>query len=80
MYQIPDDPIVRSMERTGYPGWIDGEEDWEDQESDDDDENDSYMRYRDRLVKFEMAKRNLPPMSPQEYEERVKALARKWRV
>jgi hypothetical protein len=31
MYQIPDDPIIRSMESTGYPPWItdsntDGEE------------------------------------------------------
>ena len=29
MIQIPDDPIIRCMERTGYPPWIDpdGEED-----------------------------------------------------
>jgi hypothetical protein len=30
MYQIPDDPIIRSMESTDYPPWItdnnDGEE------------------------------------------------------
>jgi len=21
MYQIPDDPCIRAMERTGYPDW-----------------------------------------------------------
>lgn len=33
MVQIPDDPIIRSAERTGYPPWIqdDGyDNDWED--------------------------------------------------
>lgn len=34
MILIPDDPIVRCMERTGYPPWIeddeDGEEWWDD--------------------------------------------------
>lgn len=25
MLLIPDDPIVRSIERTGYPPWIDAE-------------------------------------------------------
>ena len=23
MWHIPDDPIIRCMERTGYPPWID---------------------------------------------------------
>lgn len=27
MYQIPDDPIVRCMERTGFPPWMQDEED-----------------------------------------------------
>ena len=34
MRLIPDDPIVRCMERTGYPAWIeddeDGDEWWDD--------------------------------------------------
>lgn len=34
MVLIPDDPIVRCMERTGYPPWIeddeDGDEWWDD--------------------------------------------------
>ena len=30
MIQIPDDPIIRCMERTGYPPWIDP--DYEDPE------------------------------------------------
>ena len=41
MQLIPDDPIVQSIERTGYPPWIDAdfeetdeEEDTEDGESD----------------------------------------------
>lgn len=29
-YLIPDDPIIRCMERTGYAPWIDDEEDDED--------------------------------------------------
>ena len=24
-YGIPDDPIIRAMERTGYPPWIDAD-------------------------------------------------------
>ncbi len=31
---IPDDPIIRSIERTGYPPWIDP--DWTDWEEDED--------------------------------------------
>ena len=32
MKQIPDCPIIRCMERTGYPPWI--RPDWEDDEED----------------------------------------------
>ena len=33
MQLIPDDPIVRSMERTGYPPWIrEDPPDWEDEQ------------------------------------------------
>ena len=31
--QIPDCPIIRSMENTGYPLWIDP--DWDEEEEDD---------------------------------------------
>lgn len=31
--QIPDCPIIRSMESTGYPPWIDA--DWEEVDEDD---------------------------------------------
>jgi len=38
MEQIPNDPIIRSIERTGYPPWMqDGgyeDEDWEDEGGD----------------------------------------------
>lgn len=27
MILIPDDPIIRCIERTGYPDWIDDDED-----------------------------------------------------
>lgn len=32
MYQIPDDPIIACMERTGYPPWMQEDEDdeWND--------------------------------------------------
>lgn len=36
MIQIPDDPIIRCIERTGFPPWL--KDDWEDDEEDDDDE------------------------------------------
>ena len=39
MIQIPDDPIIRCIERTGFPPWL--RDDWEDDEEDDDDERDS---------------------------------------
>ena len=32
MMQIPDCPIIRSMESTGYPPWMDA--DWEECETD----------------------------------------------
>lgn len=35
MMLIPDDPIVSSMLRTGYPFWFDDDEDEEDEEDDD---------------------------------------------
>ena len=34
MMQIPDCPIIRSAERTGYAPWIDA--DWEEEETEDD--------------------------------------------
>lgn len=43
MISIPDDPIIRSMERTGYPPWYhqqDYEEDDYDEEEEDEDERD----------------------------------------
>ncbi len=39
MILIPDDPIIRCIERTGFPPWL--SDDWEDDEEDDDDERDS---------------------------------------
>lgn len=36
MIQIPDDPIIRCMERTGYPPWIDP--DYEETEEDSEEE------------------------------------------
>ena len=39
MILIPDDPIIRCIERTGFPPWL--RDDWEDDEEDDDDERDS---------------------------------------
>lgn len=38
MREIPDDPIVASMLRTGYPPWIDpgweDDEEWEEEDED----------------------------------------------
>ena len=34
MWSIPDDPIIACIERTGYPPWMQG--DWEDEEEDTD--------------------------------------------
>ena len=33
MIQVPDDYIIRCMERTGYPPWMEDEEEPEDDES-----------------------------------------------
>lgn len=33
MYCIPDDPIIRCIERTGLPPWLQGD-DWEDERDD----------------------------------------------
>lgn len=38
MRLIPDDPIIRSMERTGYPPWFDDE--WEDEDEEEEEETD----------------------------------------
>lgn len=35
MILIPDDPIISSILRTGYPPWIDA--DWEEDEGEEDD-------------------------------------------
>lgn len=35
--QIPDCPIIRSMERTGYPPWMDA--DWQDDEEEGEDDD-----------------------------------------
>jgi hypothetical protein len=36
MWTIPDDPIIRSIERTGYPPWM--QDEWEEEEDGDDDD------------------------------------------
>lgn len=36
MRTIPDDPIIRSIERTGYPPWM--QDEWEEEEDGDDDD------------------------------------------
>ena len=36
MILIDDDPIIRCIERTGFPPWL--SDDWEDDEEDDDDD------------------------------------------
>lgn len=36
MIGIPDDPIIRSIERTGYPPWM--QDEWEEEEDGDDDD------------------------------------------
>ena len=35
---IPDDPIIRCMERTGYPYWMNPDYEPEDEEEDEEDE------------------------------------------
>ena len=37
-YCIPDDPIIRAMERTGYPPWIDADYQEIDDEQEDEEE------------------------------------------
>lgn len=39
MRDIPDDPIIRCIERTGYPPWMQGD-DYEDEEEYSEDESD----------------------------------------
>lgn len=34
MRDIPDDPIIACMERTGYPPWMQAEEEYDDEEDD----------------------------------------------
>ena len=36
MRLIPDDPIIRCIERTGYPPWI--RDEWEEEEDEEDDD------------------------------------------
>ena len=38
MYQIPDDPIIACMMRTGYPPWM--QDDYEEHDEYDDDDDD----------------------------------------
>ena len=38
MRQIPDDPIVREIERTGWPWWMQGGSGYYDDELEDDDD------------------------------------------
>lgn len=30
MYNLPDDPIIACIERTGYPWWMLGDDDYDD--------------------------------------------------
>lgn len=39
-YGIPDDPIIRAMEHTGYPPWIDDYEEIDEGESPDEESED----------------------------------------
>lgn len=34
-YGIPDDPMIREIERTGYPAWCQDDEDEEDEPDED---------------------------------------------
>jgi hypothetical protein len=47
MILIPDDPIIRALERTGYPPWIDA--DFEEIEEELDDEEDEETEDSDEL-------------------------------
>jgi hypothetical protein len=37
---IPDDPIISSLERTGYPPWVRGYDDYDSYEDDEEDDDD----------------------------------------
>ena len=39
MIDIPDDPIIRCMERTGYPPWMQA---WDDEDEEDNEEEEEY--------------------------------------
>jgi len=89
MANLPDDPIVASMLRTGYPPWIDPG--WEDDEDEWEEEAQmcilgtrpkrSKEAESDRYRRFEIAKRHIPQnMLPREYEEEIKRLARKYKI
>lgn len=41
MFQIPDDPIISCMERTGYPPWMLGGSDDDEEEYDYEEENEA---------------------------------------
>jgi hypothetical protein len=45
-FDIPDDPIVACMERTGYPPWH--RDEWEDEEYEEEDEDDGTGDHNDR--------------------------------
>ncbi len=40
MKEIPDDPIIACMERTGYPTWVRDYEDYDSYEDDEEDDDD----------------------------------------
>ena len=42
MILIPDDPIIASLERTGFPPWL--SDDWEDDEEDEDERDSEVYR------------------------------------
>lgn len=63
MVSIPDDPIVRSMERTGYPPWVDDDPYEEDDEDEDEDEESTAI----------IAITQLP-----EIKENLRALRERW--
>ena len=43
MWDIPDDPIIRCMERTGYPPWMlrsrDDDDDFDDEEDEEEEDD-----------------------------------------
>lgn len=46
MLLIPDDPIISSIERTGYPPWMQGDDEEEESSLDDDDDEFYYWNIR----------------------------------